>query len=242
VQDYGGWRCRIGLIYMASSTVMEPEFYAMAPAGVAVCTTRTRLPKMNISGLTEMTGADELERCTADLANADLNVIIYGGTSASFLKGVAWDSSMKARMAAVSRGKPVTTTSSAAVAALKAVGARRMSFIGAYTSEIVALGQRYFSESGFDVLTATGMNIDDDHEIGRVEPDAVYRFAKANVAPGSDAVFISCTNLQTVGAIAALEEGLGIPVISSIQASFWQCLRMAHVPDRIMGFGSLFTH
>jgi maleate isomerase len=125
---------------------------------------------------------------------------------------------------------------------LKAVGARRMSFIGAYTSEIVALGQRYFSESGFDVLAATGMNIDDDHEIGRVEPDAVYRFAKANVAPGSDAVFISCTNLQTVGAIAALEEGLGIPVISSIQASFWQCLRMAHVPDRIMGFGSLFTH
>ena len=31
MKDYIGWRARIGLIYMASSTVMEPEFYAMSP-------------------------------------------------------------------------------------------------------------------------------------------------------------------------------------------------------------------
>ena len=174
MQDFGGWRCRIGLIYMASSTVMEPELYAMAPDGVAICTTRTRLPKMTISGLEEMTTSDDLERCTADLARADLHVIVYGGTSASFLKGAVWDQNMKTRMAGVSGGIPVTTTSSASVAALQAVGAKRISFVSPYVPDIVERGRRYFSEAGFQVTSATGMNIDDDLEIARVTPETVY--------------------------------------------------------------------
>ena len=39
MDDIYGWRARIGLIYMASSWVMEPEFHAMAPPGVTIHTT-----------------------------------------------------------------------------------------------------------------------------------------------------------------------------------------------------------
>lgn len=242
MRDYGGWRCRIGLIYMASSTVMEPEFYAMAPDGVAICTTRTRLPKMDIAGLTEMSSSDDVERCTRDLSRADLHAIIYGGTSASFLKGMSWDRSMHERMTGVSGKIPVTTTSSASVAALRAVGAKNIAFVSPYIPEIVERGRRYFSEAGFEVSAATGMNIDDDHTIGRVTPESVYQFARQAVSREADTVFISCTNLQTVSAIAPLEDDLGVPVVSAVQASFWQCLRMAGVEDRITGFGRLFAH
>ena len=242
VQDFGGWRCRIGLIYMASSTVMEPELYAMAPNGVAICTTRTRLPKMTVAGLEQMTASDDLERCTGDLARADLHVITYGGTSASFLKGTEWDRSMKARMAAVSGGIPVTTTSSASVAALRALGAKRIFFASPYIPEIVERGRSYFSEAGFDVAGAIGMNMNDDHEIGRVTPETVYDFVRKSASPKADAVFISCTNLQTVRVIAALEDDLKMPVVSAIQASFWQSLRIAGVRDNLSGFGRLFDH
>ena len=51
MKDYYGWRARIGLIYMASSTVMEPEFYAMAPEGVSIHTDRIILPAPTIEGL-----------------------------------------------------------------------------------------------------------------------------------------------------------------------------------------------
>src|ERR1700730_4420924 len=129
MRDHSGWRARIGLIYMASSTVMEPEFYEMSPEGVATCTIRTHLPKMDVAGLEQMTGSDDLERCTAYLARADLGVIAYGGTSATFLHGLAWDQKMQARMSANSNRIPVTTTSSASIAALRAVGARRISFV-----------------------------------------------------------------------------------------------------------------
>jgi maleate isomerase len=240
LKEYSGWRARIGLIYMASSTVMEPEFYAMSPDGVATCTARTHLSKVTVEGVGKMMASDDLERCTSFLANADLHVIVYGGTSATFLHGLPWDEKIKARMAAVSKGIPVTTTSSASLAALRAVGATRISFVAPYVPEIVERGRKFFSECGFKVLSADGMNIDDDHAIGFVPIERVYEFSRKSADPKADAVFISCTNLLSVGAIAALEEDLGIPVVSAVQASFWQALRMAGVQDRVQGFGRLF--
>jgi maleate isomerase len=60
------------------------------------------------------------------------------------------------------------------------------------------------------------------------------------VEPDADAVFIRCTALSTVGAIEALEADLGKPVVSAIQATFWDALRLAGVADDCPGFGSLF--
>ncbi len=241
MQDYSGWRARIGLIYMASSTVMEPEFYAMSPDGVATCTIRTRLPKMNIAGLEQMTGSEELERCTAYLARADLGVIAYGGTSATFLHGLAWDQTMQARMRAHSNGIPVTTTSSASIAALRAVGASRISFVSPYVSDIVERGRRFFSSSGFDVLSADGMGIDDDHSIGRIPVEQVYEYAKSCRHADADTIFISCTNLASVAVLGDLERDLGIPVVSAVQSTFWDCLRITGLKDRPVGFGRLFA-
>lgn len=48
-------------------------------------------------------------------------------------------------------------------------------------------------------------------------------------------------NLRSVGAIAPLEADLGVPVVSAIQASFWDALRLAGVRDSKAGFGRLFA-
>lgn len=225
---------------MASSTVMEPEFYAMSPDGVATCTARTHLSTVTVEGVGQMMASDDLERCTRLLSNADIHVIVYGGTSATFLHGLPWDAKIKARMAAVSQGVPVTTTSGASLAALKALGITRLSFVAPYVPEIVERGRRFFTECGFSVPSADGMDIDDDHAIGAVSLERVYEFTRKSVHRDADGVFISCTNLRSVGAIAALEQDLGIPVVSAVQASFWNALRTAGVNDRVQGFGQLF--
>ncbi len=54
-------------------------------------------------------------------------------------------------------------------------------------------------------------------------------------------VFLSCTNLATVEMIAALEEEVGKPVITSNQATFWNAIRTMGLRDRIEGFGSLLS-
>jgi maleate isomerase len=239
ITEHYGWRARIGLIYMASSTVMEPEFYAMAPEGVSVHTSRIHLPEATVEGLTTMMGGDEVERCTRELAQAPLHVIAFGGTSATFLKGIGWDREIRSRMEIVANGIPTTTTSSAVLRALRACGAERVSLVTPYIDEVTERGQNFLEQAGFVVVGAEGMHLKDDHAIGAVTTEQVYDFAREVVKPEADAVFISCTNLRTIGAIAPLEETLGIPVVSAIQASFWDCLRTVGVEDEVNGFGQL---
>lgn len=242
MRDYYGWRARIGLIYMASSTVMEPEFYAMAPEGVSIHTDRIILPAPTIEGLEKMMEGPEVRRCASFLAQAPLHVIMFGGTSATFLNGIGWDRKVIEQMQTETGGIPASTTSSAVLNALRAVGATKVSIATPYLDVITDRAQRFLEQNGFGVLTSKGLNLDTDHEIGAVPLERVYEFAKRSCHPESDALFLSCTNWRTVGAISALEQDLGIPVISAIQASFWECLQLAKVGEGGEGFGRLFQH
>lgn len=241
MDDIYGWRARIGLIYMASSWVMEPEFQRMAPAGVTIHTTRISFTKATVEGVGQMAGSAEVEHCTALLATAPLNVICFGGTSATFVHGRGWDVQVRERMAKVSNSIPVTTSSTASLEAMRAVGARRIVFTGPYVPEVTERGKRFFEANGFAVANAVGLGISDDRALGSVELDEVYRMVRAADHPDADAVFISCTNFRTIGILAALERDLGKPVVSAIAASFWQCLRLAGVADAVDGYGRLLT-
>lgn len=48
--DGSGTLARIGLIYIASSVVMEEEMSAMSAPGVSTHTARIRLPKVTVEG------------------------------------------------------------------------------------------------------------------------------------------------------------------------------------------------
>jgi maleate isomerase len=235
-----GWRARIGIVYPDTGTVMEPECYAMAPEGVSIHTDRLSLPIMTIEGLGQMMNSDETERCTAVLAQAPLQSIVFGGTSATFLNGMGYDEQIRARMARVSNGIPVTTTSSAAIKGLRLLGVSRLTFVGPYDDEVMERGRIFFEQNGFAVTSLRGMGLQKDYDVGRVTLDEVYRVVRETKLPESDGIFISCTNLRSVGAIAPLEADLGVPVVSAIQASFWDALRLAGVSDSKRGFGRLF--
>jgi maleate isomerase len=240
MKDYYGWRARIGLIYMASSTVMEPEFYAMAPEGVSVHTSRIHLEAATVQGLSNMMDGDKVEACTRQLAEAPLHAIVFGGTSATFLNGIGWDQTIRARMENVSGNIPATTTSTAVLKGLRAFEAKKVAFVTPYIEEVNERGRHFLTENGFEVVSCDGMGIVGDQAIGAVKTEDVYEFTRRVASPEADAVFMSCTNWRTVGAIAALEEDLAKPVVSANQASFWDALRMAGVRAHIEGFGELF--
>jgi maleate isomerase len=240
LEDIYGWRARIGLIFPFAGWVMEPEFYRMAPPGVTTLTTRVTLVAATLDGLADMARSPEVERATAGLATAPVQVICFGGTSASFLHGPGWDRGLRGRMAAVAQSIPVTTTSHASVRALRAFDARRIVFVGPYLEDVTEQGRRFFEASGFKVLNAVGMGLDHDRTISRVPPEEVYRLVRRSDHPDAEAIFISCTAFKTIGVIAALEQDLGKPVVSANQASFWDCLRTAGLADRLTGYGRLF--
>lgn len=242
MKDYYGWRARIGLIYIADSTVMEPELYAMAPEGVSIHTARIDLVDPSVAGLANMMAGDEVEAAARLLGKAPLKVVTFGGTSATFLEGMGFDRKIISRMETVLPNIPASTTSTAALRALRALKVQKISFVSPYVLDIVELGRRFFQENGFEVTGAHGIGIADDAGLNSLPLERMYSFAKKVVEPDAEAVFISCTAVRTVGAIATLEADLGVPVVSSNQATFWDALRISGVNGGKPGFGTLFDY
>lgn len=69
-----------------------------------------------------------------------------------------------------------------------------------------------------------------------------YRAAKEvfKKACNADGIWITGALMPSVGVIQALEDDLGVPVVTSMQAMAWAGLRAAGIPDKITGFGRLF--
>jgi maleate isomerase len=63
-----------------------------------------------------------------------------------------------------------------------------------------------------------------------------------NVPDSAEAVFIGGNGVRAVGAVGALEEDLGRPVLSANQVAFWLALRLAGARVPVGGYGRLFAH
>lgn len=238
--DGSGTLARIGLIYIASSVVMEEEIAAMSAPGVSTHTARIRLPKVTVEGIEEMMAAPELETAARHAAAPPVGVVCFGGTSASFLHGTAYDRALTRKIEGWVPGPLVTTASTATLAALRKVSAGKVALATPYVSAIHERAVRFLSENGHEVVASAHLDITDDHALADVSIEEVYDHVLSVDHPDATAIFVSCTNFRTVGAIAALEERLGKPVISAIQASFWHCLHLLNVRGARPGYGSLF--
>jgi maleate isomerase len=233
---YGG-RAKIGLIYPAAGWVMEPEFNAMSPEGVAAFTTRVSLKDVSAEELSKI--GDRAVEAAKLLAEAPMDVIALGCTSGSFVNGYEYDQNLIKRMAQISGGIPSTTTSTAVVNALKTLGAKKIAIATPYIDEVNIKAKEYFEACGFEVVKLKGLQLLYDTEIDNVDLEHVYKLAKEVDTADADAVAILCTGIRSVPVLQALETDLGKPVISAIQATFWHCLRIAGVKEKIYGFGSL---
>jgi maleate isomerase len=84
-----------------------------------------------------------LEECTSLLAAAPLDIIMFGGSSASFLGGrTAFAGSVEERMRPHANGIPVSTSMSAVLRALQAVGAQRVAMVTPTSKKLRRAAQR----------------------------------------------------------------------------------------------------
>jgi maleate isomerase len=239
--DGNGVRARIGLIFMAASVVMESEMWAMAAEGVAIHTTRINLPKVTVEGIEEMMNAPELERAAQMLGFAPIDLLCFGGTSASFLRGTAYDRALTEKLKKWAPGPLVTTASTATLAALAEVAAGPVALATPYVDAIHKRAINFLEENGHPVVSSRHLSIDTDQALAEVSLDEIYDLVCSVDTPEATAIFISCTNFWSVGAIEALEQKLGKPVVSAVQASFWHCLELLDVNGAKPGYGRLLS-
>ncbi len=233
-----GWRGKIGLIVPSTNTVNEPEFWRMAPPGVSIHSDRVLLLG-NATQESYNAMADALGAAAQRLATAEVDVVAYGCTSGSIVCPMP---ELLDQMGSQTK-TPAVATAGAVVAALNALGAKKIAVGTPYVTFVNDAEKVFLEEYGFEVTSIHGLQLGETQEerrgIGRVPPEQVYRLARLIDRPEAEAIFISCTNLASLDVIEQIETDLGKPVVISNQACFWACMRLMGLPDRIEGYGRL---
>lgn len=229
----------LGFIVLATDLIVEENLFRMCPAGVGVSFSRIRTDNATtVANLTKH--LDHMAEAAAILQpDARLATICYACTSGSIVIG---PERIKAE---IKRGAPAstpTTLVSGAVAALRAVGARRIAVATPYIDEINSLEQAFLEREGFEIVALGGLQVVDGEAMGRIAPGYIRDFALSLDRPEADAIFVSCSAIRTIDVLQEIEDRAGKPVVSSTQAMMWHCLRLAGVKDVIPTLGSLFRH
>ena len=236
-RPYGN-RARIGLIVPSPNTVAETEFWRMAPEGVTIHTTRMLLrTDQTKDPLKDM--EQYLPRVLDELRGLEVDVVAYGCT-ASALKT---PHEQTRNEIADELDRPAVTTMGSVLAAFEAFDVKSVAVGSPYTDDINEAERRYFESQGLTVTADKGLMLFEAQKFGRhmnlVPLEAVEELAQSIDTPAAEAVFLSCSDMATLGALDRLEDKLSKPVISSAQATFWGALRAAGVDDRIEGCGRL---
>ncbi|MEM6578723.1 MAG: aspartate/glutamate racemase family protein, partial [Pseudomonadota bacterium] len=173
---------------------------------------------------------------SAALLPETVRAVGYACTSASVVIG---PEAVATEVRAGRPGVSVTNPISAVAAALDALEARRIGLVTPYLAEVVAPMRAHLARNGIEVAAEVSFGEADDRRVARI-PETKTEAAARQVADGAEAIFLSCTNLQTLKTIRKLERDLDIPVISSNLALIWHLLQLVGVPTRGWGEGRLF--
>jgi maleate isomerase len=228
---------RVGFIELSTSICMSAEVPDALPPEVKPIFTRMRLEggEVSAAALDRMVSSDRLEQASEELADGGASVVTFACTTGSLIRGPGFDRELVARMEGAS-GVRATTTSTALVAALEAIGARSVAVATPYVDELNDLEARFLEAHGFEVTAIRGLGIETDPEITLVPYERTRELVLETVAEGGepDAVFISCTGLPTLALLDGLEAELGKPVISSNAVTIWHTLALAGVQSPLV--------
>jgi maleate cis-trans isomerase len=153
-------------------------------------------------------------------ATAGTDLIAYGCTAAGFMAGPQRDAEVAAEISGLTR-KPVVTTASAMTAALRELGARRVTVVTPYLDAVNERLTAFIEASGTAVENLVSFRAETVDALAAITPGEIVDLARAAMSPRSDAMFIACSQLPTRAIIGGLERDFGRPVWSSIRATAW---------------------
>lgn len=228
---------RLGMIVLSTDETLEYEArQVLEGRGVNLMHSRIEsAPQVTPDSLKAM---KERMPASARLLPDALDAIAYGCTSASVFIG---PDGVEGQVQSVQPGVPVTNPISAVVAALDALGARRIGLVTPYTAEVAAPMRHFLADHGVETLHEVSFGEGDDRKVARISQRSTKAaMLEAGRQPGVEAVFASCTNLGSFDVIDDAEDELGLPVISSNLALVWHMLKRAGITATGWGPGRLF--
>lgn len=239
---------RVGLIVPSSNVTVETELPQIlgrqSGAAFSFHSSRMRMTSVTPAGLAAMNV--QRERCVIEVADADPAVVLY----ACLVALMAGDhgehqrvESLVAEQLATGQSPALVRSSAGAlVEALEAMSARRIAVVTPYTTPLARKVVDYLEHEGLEVADHRALQVEDNHEVGRIPGERVLEAARDLDLTGVDALVISaCVQMPSLPLIADAEAEFGIPVVSAATAGAFSVLKALGIPAAVRGAGSLLA-
>lgn len=223
-----GWRAKIGFISPMGESA-EHAFHIYAPEGVSFCS--MKLDKHEC-----------LEKSSALYDGYDIDLALFDGGRKSFSKGISFDME-SAEIIKRTCGVPAITVNTSLVEALTALNAKKIAVLTPYSEADNRSVREYLEDRGFEVTNIAAMDMDQYTCSGlHIEAATEYFLYQHSIhteLKGADVFLLCGMELATLEILPSLEKALGIPVVTSHQASLWSALRHSRVGAVLPALGSL---
>lgn len=243
---------RIGQIVPSSNTTMETEIPAMLKAREAVRpnerftfhSSRMRMHKVTQEELEAMNR--EGLRCAAELADARVDVMSTACLVAIMAMGLGYHRQTERELVEVARRNksqaPVMTSAGALVEGLKTMGVRRVALMAPYMRPLTDLVVDYIRHEGIEVVDSLCFEIPDNLEVGARDPMRLLEDVRRLDVSKAEAVVLSaCVQMQSLPAIEAAQDLLGLPVTSTAVCTTRRMLEHLDLEAFAPGAGALLS-
>lgn len=242
---------RIGQIVPSSNTTMETEIPAMLlarqlirPERFTFHSSRMRMKKVVKEELAAMDA--ESDRCAVELSDARVDVLGYACLVAIMAMGHGYHRASEKRLrshtAENGANAPVLTSAGALVNALEVIGAKKIVVVAPYMKPLTELVVDYIRHEGYDVLDYRALEIPDNLEVGRHNPDNLPDIVRQMDYSDADAIVLSaCVQMPSLPVVAKVEALTGKPVVTAAIATTYMMLKSLGLEPIVPGAGALLS-
>jgi maleate isomerase len=242
---------RIGQIVPSSNVTMETEIPAMLmarqliqPERFTFHSSRMRMKKVVKEELAAMDA--ESDRCALELSDARVDVLGYACLVAIMAMGLGYHRVSEKRLTAHTKengaNAPVVTSAGALIDGLNVIGAKRLVVVTPYMKPLTELVVDYIRNEGFDVIDYCALEIPDNIDVGRHDPDLLPGIVSKMNYKDADAIVLSaCVQMPSLSAIATVEAMTGKPVITASAATTYALLKQLKLKAIVPGAGALLS-
>jgi len=211
---------KVMVVMPENNTTIVPEMTALCPALEPLAVARVKRPPGTLL-LEDLPAYGEATmEAVAPFAGEPWDLVIYGCTAAGFLGGRRGNARMVERLRERT-GAEVVSTAEAMVDVLRESGVSETAVVTPYLQPVNDGLRGYLDESGIRVGTLNSFFCKTTAELGAITESEVLGLARRTVTSSSQSLFVACSQLPTLRAIAELRRELDIPVWSSISATAW---------------------
>lgn len=231
---------RIGVLVPAGNVVHEREFRRLQPGGVTFRFAGFGYPVAGAHFCADL--VERLGPQLDDLTAWGADLVLLGCTTAAMICDCPdFSAALQARA-----GVPIVTSATASREALQALGIRQAAVATPYGEANNAIVRDFLTESGVAIERMEGLALDASVETwvagqATLTPHRVLDLCRTANSPSAEGLYLPCTGMVSLDAIAAFESETGKPAVSSVQAGYWASLRRLAIDGRHQGLGRLLA-